>query len=287
MSWQSTQTFLRWQSYQTLKQGIHHTVTGDVRLLSAVYSPELDNCREILVYLPPGYWGSLAHYPVIYMHDGQNLFDAATSFAGEWEVDETLDQLSEEGIEAIVVGIPNLGPERPHEYSPFVDRIYGGGHGDQYINFIADTLKPLIDDAFRTRPGREQTAIFGSSLGGLISLYGFFHRPDTFGMVGAMSPSLGFAGEAIFPYIRCVQYTPGRIYIDSGTAEVRRPQWAELPILSRLFKSQTLRLARQLIKKGYTPNTEIHLVEEDGGKHNEVAWRRRFPNAIRFLLQDL
>jgi predicted alpha/beta superfamily hydrolase len=287
VSWQGAQTFLRWQSYRTIKQGVHHTVSGDVRLLSAVYSPELDNCREILVYLPPGYWESSASYPVIYMHDGQNLFDAATSFAGEWEVDETLDRLSEEGIEAIVVGIPSLGPERPHEYSPFVDRIYGGGLGDQYINFIADTLKPIIDDSFRTRPGRQQTAIFGSSLGGLISLYGFFHRPETFGMVGAMSPSPGFAGGAIFPYVRCARYTPGRIYIDSGTQEVRRPQWAELPLLSYLYRSQTACLAHQLMKKGYKPNVEIHWLEEEGGKHNEAAWRRRLPDALRFLLKEV
>src|SRR5689334_23384391 len=108
-----------WHSYLDGKDAAKHTVSGTVMVLDSVYSPQLDNHRDILVYLPRTYQSSTQRYPVLYMHDGQNLFDAATSYAGEWHVDETLEALSDEGIEAIVVGVPNMGVERIHELSPF------------------------------------------------------------------------------------------------------------------------------------------------------------------------
>ncbi|MBI3958605.1 MAG: alpha/beta hydrolase [Chloroflexi bacterium] len=278
------QPVARWREYRELKQGIAHTVTGDVRALNELYSPQLHNRREILVYLPPSYAAGKRRYPVIYMHDGQNLFDDVTSFAGEWGVDETLDDLSREGIEAIGVGIPNLGQERLKEYSPFVDRRHGGGMGDAYVDFIADTLKPLIDSTFRTRPDRAHTGIFGSSMGGLISFYAFFHRPQTFGFVGAMSPAFWFAGGAILPYIRGARPNPGRVYLDVGEKEspsARR--WWQIPLLRSLRKGHCKRVASLLEHKG-CDEEHLHFLVDPVGEHNEAAWRRRLPDALRFLL---
>jgi len=274
-----------WRDYRELKRGIFHTVSGEVRLLNEIYSPQLHNRREILVYLPPSYASGNHYYPVIYMHDGQNLFDEATSFAGEWGVDETLNALSQEGIEAIVVGIPNLGVERTKEYSPFVDRRHGGGLGDLYVDFIADTLKPLIDSAFRTRPERETTGIFGSSMGGLISLYAFFYSPQTFGFVGAMSPSFWFAGGAILPYIRSARPNPGRVYLDMGEKEqpAAARRWWQIPLLDHLRKNDCEKVVSLLGRKG-CDEEHLRFVVDPTGEHNEAAWRRRLPDALRFLL---
>ena len=189
-----------WLDYQTTKANNGHTVVGNLKVLDSLYSPQLDNQRDIFVYLPPSYASSDRHFPVLYMHDGQNLFDAETSFAGEWQVDESMELLSEEGIEAIVVGIPNAGNDRLDEYSPFAMSNLGGGKGDSYLEFIVQTLKPLIDVDFRTLPDRENTSILGSSMGGLISLYAFFRYPNIFGAAGAMSPAFWFANLVSLVY---------------------------------------------------------------------------------------
>src|SRR3954469_17512189 len=203
--------------HMTAEEG--HTVVGTVMVLGGVESPQLGNQRDLLVYLPPSYGQGDRRYPVIYMHDGQNLFDRATSFGEEWEVDQTLEEVSGEGLETIVVGIPNTG-ERLDEYSPFHDRKHGqGGNGDAYLDFIVRTVKPVIDRDFRTRPERECTGIAGSSMGGLISLYAFFRRSDVFGFAGVMSPALWFANGAIFDYMSTVAFAPGRLYLDVGTKE--------------------------------------------------------------------
>jgi predicted alpha/beta superfamily hydrolase len=186
-----------WQDYRDIQTGNGHTVVGNLKLLTSLKSPQLENQRDILVYLPPSYESESRRYPVLYLHDGQNLFDAATSFAGEWQVDETMEALSEEGLEAVVVGIPNAGAARLDEYSPFHEENYGGGLGDQYLAFITQAVKPLIDTDYRTLPGREHTGIMGSSMGGLISLYAFFRHPEVFGFAGALSPSFWFAKGAI------------------------------------------------------------------------------------------
>src|SRR5690348_4734548 len=125
--------------------GTGHTVVGTLKIYLGLWSPQLQNRRDILVYLPPSYSTGQRRYPVVYMHDGQNLFDDATSFVGEWKVDETMETLSKEGIEAIVVGIPNQGEQRLDEYSPFRDRLRHGGRGDAYLSFVVRTVKPLID----------------------------------------------------------------------------------------------------------------------------------------------
>lgn len=281
---------LNWRDYTADKTPGSHTVTGKVRVLENVYSPQLDNHRDILVYLPDGHAAG-QRYPVLYMHDGQNLFDAATSFAGEWQVDEVMQTLEAEGLAAIVVGLPNMETERLDEYSPFIERRRSRGRGDLYAQFIVQTVKPLIDASFQTLPGREHTGVMGSSMGGLISLYAFFAHSEVFGLAGVMSPAFWFAESAIFDWVRTRPFAPGRIYLDMGTAEAMGPR--RLPLLRWLGGSPADRFVREaramrdlLRSKGYRDGDELLYVEEAGAPHNESAWARRLPDALRFLLRS-
>lgn len=274
-----------WLDYVATRNGNGHTVVGNLKSLADFKSPQLNNRRNIIVYLPPSYEIGVDRYPVLYLHDGQNLFDAATSFAGEWHVDETMEDLSRDGIEAIVVGIPNAGIHRLDEYSPFHHPGFGGGLGDLYLSFIVETLKPRIDADFRTRPERDSTGILGSSMGGLISLYGYFRHPETFGFAGAMSPSFWFAKGAIYKYIKEAEFNPGRIYLDAGTREHGESRgWTIMPNSSRRYYAGVRRMQRILAHKGYRPRRELLYVEEKWATHEEGAWARRLPTAIRFLL---
>ena len=275
-----------WQHYLEQKNGHHHTVVGNIQVRRGFWSPQLQNRRDILIYLPPSYHHSQQRYPVLYMHDGQNLFDAATSYAGEWQVDETMETLATRGYEAIVVGIPNMGTQRLNEYSPFRDVRLGGGDGGNYVNFIVDTLKPAIDRDFRTQAEAAATGILGSSMGGLISLYAFFHRPRVFGYAGIMSPSIWFADEALLRYTADVPYHPGRIYLDAGTREYtgfRADRF--LHAASRQYYGRVRRLKRILVQKGYRPIHQLLHVEEKEARHEEAAWARRLERAICFFLE--
>lgn len=279
---------VEWRPYHDIYFERHrHSISGNIKIAQAIHSPQLDNNRDILVYLPPSYDSGQSHYPVLYMHDGYNLFDEATSYTGEWYVDETMEKLSaEESLEAIIVGIPSMGKERLAEYSPFVDHKYGGGQGDSYLAFLVHTLKPLIDHSFRTMPNKRNTGIFGSSMGGLISLYAFFRYPAVFGFTGVMSPSLWFANRAIFEYVQKASFQQGKIYLDAGTREMGG-HWPDQTILrsrSRRYYGRVRRMKRLLVKKGYRPTRNLLHVEEVGGGHNEEAWAMRMPNAIRFFL---
>lgn len=244
------------------------------RVLPRVASPQRGHERDIDVYLPPSYRRSRQRYPVVYMQDGQNLADPERAFAGTWHLEGALAEIAARGVEVIVVGIPNLGSERIREYTPFVDPKMGGGDGDAYLAYVERTVKPLVDRRFRTRPGRETTGVFGSSLGGLISLYSFFRAPETFGFVGAMSPSLWYAGRAIIDYIQRDGAPSGRIYLDTGTDE----------------GAGTLRDVRHLVDvlrgKGYDA-ASLHVVEEQGGQHSEAHWARRLAPALEFLLRPV
>jgi predicted alpha/beta superfamily hydrolase len=211
------------------------------RVLPRVTSPQRGHERDIDVYLPPSYRRSRQRYPVLYMQDGQNLADPDRAFAGTWNLEGALAEIAARGVEVIVVGIPNLGPERLREYTPFVDPKMGGGDGDAYLAYVERTVKPLVDRRFRTRPGRETTGVFGSSLGGLISLYSFFRAPETFGFVGAMSPSLWYAGRAIIDYIQRDGAPPGRIYLDTGTSSATRDMTTGRCAWSRITGASTRR----------------------------------------------
>jgi len=245
---------------------------GNIRVLGGVYSPELGNTRDVHVYLPPSYAHSGRHYPVIYMHDGQNLFDASAAFADEWQVDETFERIGRDGIEAIVVAIPNMGAQRIEEYSPFRDKRQRGGRGEAYLDFVVHTLKPAVDARFRTRAERTHTGIMGSSMGGLISLYGFFRHPGTFGFAGVMSPALWFADRAIYAYVAPRQGWAGKVYVDIGTGE-GRPLVRDARLMARLLRRTAAR-----------PRLNLMYVEDKGARHNESAWSGRFERAVRFLL---
>jgi predicted alpha/beta superfamily hydrolase len=261
-----------WHDYPQAP-GEHHTVVGTVRVFHGFHSPQLDNRRDILVYLPPSYGSGDRRYPVVYMHDGQNLFDEATSFGAEWGVDQTLEAGAEQGLEAIVVGIPNLGDARLDEYSPWPEERHdAGGSGDLYVDFLVQTLKPVVDRDFRTLPGREHTGIAGSSMGGLISLYAFFRNPETFGFAGVMSPALWFGGRRIYDFVEAAPFVPGKLYLDVGTQEGSE----ELQDVRRLRDI--------LVAKGYEKGRNFLYVVEMGGAHNERAWARRLRKELHFLL---
>ncbi len=239
-----------------------------------MFSPQLDNERDLLVSLPGGYATGERRFPVIYMHDGQNLFDPATSFSGSWNVDIAMAEVSLDGLDAIVVGVPNMGRERLNEYSPFEHPRLGGGKGDQYLEFLIETVKPLIDERYLTIPDREHTGIVGSSMGGLISLYAFFRHPEVFGFAGVMSPSLWLNEKAIFSFIENAPFTGGKLYLDVGELEGDR------------HVEQAQRLRDLLDRKGYTIGEDLMWVQEEFGAHHESAWARRFREALPFLLPN-
>lgn len=278
-----------WQSYTATVA--NHTVVGDLRVHRAVHSPQLNNQRDVFVWLPPSYHTSNQRYPVIYMHDGQNIFDAHTSYAGEWYVDETLTSISREGYEAIAVGLPNTGAERHIEYNPY-DTYRAQGRGDTYINFITDTVKPMVDEAFRTRPGADTTAIGGSSMGGLISLHAFLTRRDVFGLCLAMSPSFWFGASSLLDLVETCADGTGKIYLDIGTAEGAKIRnhahdAADGDDASQNTFVRGIRYLRDaLYHQGYQDET-LRYIEENGAEHNEAAWARRLPNALRFLLPQI
>ncbi len=274
-----------WKNYQDV-YGPDHTVTGMVKVLPALDSPQLGNRRDILVYLPPSYGQSDRRYPVIYMHDGQNLFDEKTSYSGEWRVDETMEALHSEGIEAIVVGLPNAGERRVAEYTPFPDRHQEGGQGDRYLEFLVETVKPRIDSDFPTLAGPENTVIMGSSLGGLISLYAFFRHPEVFGKAGVISPYFDFGKNAFYEYVKAAAMVPGMLYMDMGGREASHSFLDRLllGLYSKRYLASVRQMAALLQEKGCQPGKDFLYIEEKGAIHHETAWARRLPEAFRFLL---
>jgi len=261
--------YLRWKARARAR-----THRGKVWTIPAVESPQLGNRRNLVVYTPASYARGDARYPVIYMQDGQNLFDAATSFAGDWGLRTALAWASRRGLEAIVVGIPNMGAARIDEYAPFRDPKVGGGDGDRYLDYLINTVKPLVDQQFRTLPDRAHTGIAGSSLGGLISLYAYFRYPSVFGFAAALSPSLWFANAAILDVVEQAPRAAGRVYLDVGLQEGDTHV-----MLAR-------RLRDLLLAKGYEPQREFRWVEDREGRHHESAWGRRFRKALPFLLRN-
>jgi len=279
-----------WQSYTELHP--QHTVVGDLGIKQNVYSPQLDNERDVFVYLPPSYANGEKSYPVVYMHDGQNLFDHFSSFSDEWQVDEAMTILAENACEAIIVGLPNLGEERIREYNPYShpQNKQIVAKGDAYIRFIIETVKPLIDSEFRTLKQAEHTGIAGSSLGGLISLYGFLHYQNIFGFCGALSPAYWFADGGLLKSIEEYSVGNGKIYLDIGTLEGVSPnntgkdRDVECESQDNVYVCDVRSLRDTLLNKGYRLNETLIYIEDEGARHNEQAWARRFPTAIRYLL---
>ncbi|MGH9902364.1 MAG: alpha/beta hydrolase [Pyrinomonadaceae bacterium] len=242
------------------------------------YSRVLDNERALIVYLPPGYGGDAGRrYPVLYMQDGQNLFDGRTSFirGQHWHLNETADSLIGEGaIEApIIVGVYNAGAQRIAEYTPTADPNFKvGGRADLYGRMLAEELKPFIDREYRTLPGREHTGIGGSSLGGLVSLHLGFSRADTFGRVVAMSPSLWWDRCWLLRYIDGLRRVPKfRLWLDAGTGEGT----------NTLCNAGALR--DTLAARGFKDGADFKFMKADEGRHCEQAWADRAHHVLRYV----
>ncbi|WP_426103312.1 alpha/beta hydrolase [Massilia sp. TSP1-1-2] len=234
--------------------------------------PGLNRKRQIRLYLPPAYATSTKHYPVLYMHDGQNLFDNATAYGGEWKVDETMDALAREGkLELIVVGIDNGEAKRMTELNAWSNLQYGPGEGELYMDFIVKVLKPLIDKQYRTMPERDHTALMGSSMGGLISHYGINQYPEVFGKAGIFSPSYWAAGSAAFNFAASrPARSDARLYLLIGALE----GGPMVPDAQRMYD--------QVIKRGH-PSANATLKIVPNGNHNEAFWSSEFREAILWL----
>lgn len=280
-----------WEDYRATRSTSASTVVGDLRVLPRVPGPGPGTTRDILVHLPERALETGRRYPVLYLHDGQNLFDAATSFAGEWRVDETLTDLAAEGLEVIAVGIPNGGDLRVPEYTPYRGRPGPwpeGGSGRRYVRWLAEAVKPAVDATFPTRPEREATAIMGSSLGGLISLWAAVEQGWTFGRIGAMSPALLSGQGAILPRLRRLDPRPVRVYLDVGGREgSMAPTIVEANQWSRAYRRDARRVRDALVASGLHEPDDLRLVEDPSAIHHEAAWAQRLPDALRFLFGDL
>ncbi|RZK08252.1 MAG: alpha/beta hydrolase [Flavobacterium sp.] len=231
-------------------------------------APQLKTKKKIWLYLPEDYKTSKKKYPVIYMHDAQNLFDKKTSFVGEWNVDETLDSLK---TQVIVVGIEHGNEKRLDELTPFPNEKYGGGNGDAYLEFIMETLKPHIDSSYRTKTKAKNTIIFGSSLGGLISYYAVLKYPEVFGKAGVFSPSFWFSNK-IYEMTEQSDKIKAKIYFLYGDNESDEmvPDVKKMEILLDRNRCYCLHLDKSLLVKG--------------GQHGEKLWREGFADAIKWLL---
>jgi predicted alpha/beta superfamily hydrolase len=259
------------------------------RTWRGVWSPQLKNRRDVDVYLPDSYRGGNRHYPVVYVQDGQNLSDPEQAFAGTWQIERALDELAARDLEAIVVGIHHGGRRRLLEYSPYPDRRHGGGDADLYLAFLVDTLLPRVDRFFRTRRERDATVILGSSMGGLLSLYGFFRYPSVFGRAGVMSPSVWYGQAAILDFIAEAQTPSGRLYVDVGTAEgvgtlrdARR--LGRLLVRKGFTRERRGRGRRTTVSRRATDRAVLRYLEDQGGRHSEADWARRVGPALEFLL---
>jgi predicted alpha/beta superfamily hydrolase len=257
------------------------TAASNVKIISTdFFMPQLNRTRRIWMYFPPDYETSGLSYPVLYMHDGQNLFDNLTSFAGEWQVDETLNTMAGQGKRVpLVVGIDNGGINRIGEYTPWANLEYGGGDGEKYMQFIVETLKPFIDQNYRTLPGRENTGIMGSSLGGLISHYGSLQFQSTFSKAGLFSPSYWFS-DSIWTFTHDIgKQHEMRFYQMCGTNE--GSSTAE----SNAVVTDLQHMNDSLVKTGFAQNNISNKIVE-GGQHNESLWRDAFGEAYLWLFDS-
>jgi predicted alpha/beta superfamily hydrolase len=250
---------------------------GRLHKHARIYSRYLRNRRDLIVYVPPSYDDEPnRHFPVLYLHDGQNLFDGATSFVPgmDWHVGQTADHFI--GIGAveplIIVGIYNTGKSRIQEYTPTKVPKLGGGRADRYEKFILRELMPEIDSRYRTLPGHEFTGLGGSSLGGLVSLFIGFRHPQVFGKLAALSPSVWWNQRVIERYAQSAPESPvPRIWLDIGTMEGSG-------ILNDVEHFRDV-----LLQKGWRLDESLHYERVEGAEHNEAAWAARVGSFLRFL----
>lgn len=244
------------------------TASPDVRIIDTAFTmPQLNRKRKIWIYLPKGYATVGKAYPVLYMHDGQNLFNEQTAANGEWGVDEALDSIQKlTGKECIVVGIENGKDKRMSEYTPY-NFTYNNttiqAEGKEYIEFIVQTLKPFIDSKYRTKKAPEFTGIAGSSLGGLISYYALIKYPTIFGSAGVFSPSFWLSSQCFSDAETFSTTTNPRFYFYGGVKE------------STTMVADIKKIAATL--SGKNNNYQITTLIDPLGEHNEKNWRREFP----------
>lgn len=250
------------------------TATDNVEVLSQEFEmPGLDRLRKIRVYLPPNYSSSEKSFPVLYMHDGQNLFDDKTSYVGEWGVDEALNQLHNQNkLSLIVVGVDNGQAQRMNELSPWQNNKYGVAEGEQYMQFIVEQVKPYIDSHYRTIADQQNTAIMGSSMGGLISHYAILKYPNTFSKAGIFSPSFWYS-EQVYKFTE--QNAPdekARLFYLMGGNE------------GSDSVANMEKMVHQIKRQGHSAD-RIYSDVVAGGEHNEQFWRANFDRAVLWLFE--
>jgi len=259
------------------------SATGDLRL-HEFRSRIFDNTRFVRVWLPPGYDDSVnasQHYPVLYLNDGQNLFEASASFTGvEWQVDETADRLIREGTvpPMIIVGLDNAGRDRLREYMPHRSlhpRMFRV-QGSRYPSFLFKEVMRFMSTNYRVATGPENTGLGGSSLGALIALYTVAVNPGMIGKLLLESPSLWASNRQIIRQSRSVKRWPERVFLGIGTNEVGRDD------RNRSVVDDVQELAA-IFRRSGLDDIRLRVNIEEGGTHHESAWARRFPEALAFL----
>ena len=248
-----------------------HTASNNVyQITDSFYIPQLDRYRKVSVYLPSNYKNSNEHYPVLYMHDGQNLFDEFSAPFGEWGIDEALDTLQKQTAKyAIVVAIDHGNEKRITEYNFEDNTKYGAAEGEKYVDFLATTLKPFIDKKYRTKKGKSHTAVAGSSLGGLISTYAVLKHPETFGAAGIFSPAYWIA-PSIYQLTKSLsKKTKARYWFYAGEKE----NIDMIPDMERIKNNIT-----KNVKNDFSFNTDAN------GAHNEETWRKWFPSFYKWWM---
>ncbi len=252
-----------------------HTFSGRIEIHKA---GSARSARDVVVYLPPGYAIEQSHFPVLYLNDGQNLFDPTTAFLGnDWGLGTVADGLIRSGEiqPLIVVGIYNRGNKRAFDYTPVRDSRGDGGGATAYGRWIREHLKPFIDHRYRTLASPAHTGLGGSSLGGLVSLHLGLLNPKTFGKLLVMSPSVWWAGRAILKTVAKLRDKPPvKIWLDIGTCEGRSPE---------ICVRDVAELRRSLVAKGWRLGDDLAYLEAEGAAHDEKAWGARMPEALGFL----
>lgn len=246
------------------------TASKNVQIIDTAFRiPQLKRTRKIWIYLPADYHRSGKKYPVLYMHDAQNIFDDATAFSGEWGVDDFLDSTTV--ANCIVVGIENSSAKRLNEYNPYDHARFGKAEGDEYVDFLVRALKPFVDKNYRTKKAKESTFVAGSSMGGLISMYAILKYPKVFGGAGVFSPSFAI-GSGIFKDIqKRGKKIKGKIYFYAGKHEGDKM----VPDILKAFE-----------KMSQVSKAKMITVIRDEGKHDEATWRVEFPLFYNWLMRD-
>ncbi len=249
-----------------------HTASESVHIIdSAFFLPQLNRYRRLWIYLPPGYKKNEKRYPVLYMHDGQNLFDNATSYSGEWGIDEFLDSINKKNRkEVIVVGIDNGGEFRMSEYNPYVFQNFKA-EGKEYVDFLVKVLKPFIDKNYRTLSEKQYTYIAGSSMGGLISLYAVLQYPSVFQASGIFSPAFWTAPALDSLVTKDISKVHAKLFFYAGGKESKSMVTDMKKIEEIIQKRSSSKILEKI-------DSEAH--------HNEQAWQKYFPLFYEWAIEE-